>query len=355
MFDAAAGLGTNNPAGICGDETFFEHVHFNFDGNYRLARAWAGMIARLLPPGAPTGGTGRDWLSQALCEDRLGLTDWNRMLIVSDEMQRRQKPPLSSQSNNGREMERLSNELKVLQRQADGAAAARARSLYLEDIQRDPDDFVLLFDFADFLEAMKDWKGGAALWKQAQALLPQYHVGYFQEGRMLEQEGQLDEAESAFRRTVELYPRMTAAWYELSNIHTSEGKYEAALQECERALSLEPEHRTAYLCLGNVLSRMNRPSAAIEQFRKAIQIGPDHWDAHLALAGELSRAGRMAEATSEFEEVVRLRPDHIEDHLDLGRILMQQGLRDWAKQQFQEVLRLDPDNPAARQGLGSLQ
>jgi len=355
LFDAAAALAGNSPAEICGDETFFEHVHFNFDGNYRLARAWAGMIAPLLPESSHAKRTGRDWLPQAICEQRLALTDWNRMLTISEEVRRRQKPPLSSQINNGRELEILSNELELLRRQTDRAAAARARSLYLDDIQRDPDDFLLLFNFGDFLEAIGDWKDAAAVWKQAQALLPQYYLFYFQEGRMLEHEGQLDEAESAFRRTVALYPRMTAAWFELSNIHTSEGKYEPALQECERALSLEPEQPAFYICLGKVLSRMKRPSAAIEQFRKAIQIRPDYWDAHLMLAGELSRAGQLAGATSEFEEVVRLRPDHIQAHLDLGRILIQEGLRDRAKQQFQEVLRLDPDNQTARQSLGSLQ
>ncbi len=290
LFDAAAALAAGSPGDICGDETFLEHVHFNFDGNYRLARAWAGLMAPLLPESSHPKRTGRDWLSQAICEQRLALTDWSRMLIVSEELRRRLKPPLNNQANNGREMEVLSNEFDLLQRQADGAAAARARSLFLDDIQRDPDDFLLLINFGDFLEQMKDWKDAAAVWKQAQALMPQYYLYYFQEGRMLENEGQLDEAESAFRRTVALYPRMTAAWFELSNIHTSEGKYEPALQECERAVSLQPEQPTFFICLGTLLARMNRHSAAIEQYRKAIQIEPDHWDVHLALAVELSRA-----------------------------------------------------------------
>jgi tetratricopeptide (TPR) repeat protein len=310
LFDAAVALGANSPAGVCGDETFFEHVHFNFDGNYRLARAWAGMIAPLLPPGVSAKRTGRDWLAQSSCEDRVALTDWNRMLTVSEVMQRRRQPPLSSQADNARELESLSDQLDFLRRRADGPAAARARALYLQDIQRDPDDYLLRFDFCDFLEGMKDWKEAEAQWRQVQELLPQYYLGYFQEGRVLEREGLLDEAESAFRRTVALYPRMTAAWLELSNIHTSEGKYEPALDECERALSLEPEQPAFYVCLGKILSRMNRPAAAVEQIRKAIQIRPDYWDAHLALAGELSRAGQKAGAIREFEEVIRLDPDN---------------------------------------------
>jgi tetratricopeptide (TPR) repeat protein len=355
LFDAADALAAGNPADICGDETFFEHVHFNFDGNYRLARAWAGVIAPLLPKTITGKSTGMEWLSQADSEERLALTDWNRMFTVSEVMRRRRQPPLSGQANNDQELERLSDELKVLQRQADGPAAVRARSLYLEDIQREPDDYQLCYNYGDFLEATGDWKNGAALWKEVQALLPRYYLGYLQEGRMLEHEGQLDEAEAVFRQTVALHPATTAAWYELSNIHASEKKYEPALQECERALILEPQQPAFYVCLGTLFSRMNLPSDAIAEFHKAIEIRPDFADAFLALARELARAGLRAEATTEFEEAVRLRPDHLQSRLDLGQILLQQGLSEQARQQFQEALRIDPDNLTARQRLATMQ
>ena len=371
FLDAAAALAADSPAQICGDETFFEHVHSNFDGNYRLARAWAAMIAPLLPPSVgrdsvePSNSlphsVGRDsvepsnWLSQPLCEQRLALTDWNRLLTLSEVIRRRQQPPLSSQANNARELESLTNALQLLRRQASASAAAQARSLYLDDIQRDPDDYLLRFNFADFLETTGDWKDAAAVWKQVQALLPQYYLGYLQEGRMLERLGQLDQAESALRQTVALCPGMTTAWFELSNIHASEGKYQPALQECQRALSLEPGQPAFYAGLGTLFSSMNRPADAIEQFHNAIQIRADYWDAHLALARQFSLSGRLAEATAEFEHVIRLRPDYIQAHLDFGQILVQRGLRDQARQQFQEVLRLDPGNHSARAGLDSLQ
>ena len=44
LCDAASALADESPAGICGQESFFEHVHLCFDGNYRLARAWAFQV-----------------------------------------------------------------------------------------------------------------------------------------------------------------------------------------------------------------------------------------------------------------------------------------------------------------------
>jgi len=69
------------PGGICGEETFYEHVHFNFDGNYLLARAWAEAIAPSLPP-TFTNHISTEWASQAVCEQRLVLTDWNRAAVL---------------------------------------------------------------------------------------------------------------------------------------------------------------------------------------------------------------------------------------------------------------------------------
>jgi hypothetical protein len=54
FFDANGYFATNSPGAIPGDDFFYEHVHFNFDGNYRLALGWATQVATLLnsPPKA---------------------------------------------------------------------------------------------------------------------------------------------------------------------------------------------------------------------------------------------------------------------------------------------------------------
>ena len=44
LCDAAGVLAAAAPEGVTGEESFYEHVHLNFDGNYLLARAWAGQI-----------------------------------------------------------------------------------------------------------------------------------------------------------------------------------------------------------------------------------------------------------------------------------------------------------------------
>ena len=47
LSDVAADLATNSLVGVPGQESFYEHVHFNFNGNYRLARIWAEQAVQL--------------------------------------------------------------------------------------------------------------------------------------------------------------------------------------------------------------------------------------------------------------------------------------------------------------------
>ncbi len=313
--DAAAILASNTPAGVCGDETFFEHVHFNFDGNYRLGRLWAAAVAS-----AEHWNSNGAWASQVDCEAALALTDWNRMMTLGEIFRRRHRPPLDSQVNNAEELSALTNASGIVRARLSAAAAERARTIYLQDIQRKPDDHLLRFNYADFLEATRKWADAASVWHETESILPGYYLCFSQEGRMLEKAGRLDEAAAAFRQCLKLRPRSAVAWFELSNIDASKGKFKEALGECDRAAKLEPSEAAFILCKGKLFGKMNQPADAVGQFREAI----------------------------------RMRPELADAHMELGKALALQGARDEARQQFEEVMRLDPNNSVAREMLAAI-
>ena len=155
LCDAAGALAAANPVGICGEEAFYEHVHLSFDGNYRLARAWAAQAEHLLPPQTQAAAAA-DWAAQELAERRLGLTDWNRCNVIDEVLRRLGRPPLSGQSNNRRRAEALQSWQRDLHAKMNAAMAAQARGVYQEALSRTPDDHYLHEVFADFLEAVGD-------------------------------------------------------------------------------------------------------------------------------------------------------------------------------------------------------
>ena len=79
--------GDNSPGGIPGQESFYEHVQLTFDGNYLLARAWAGEVERFMPA-AMTNHAAAHWASQETCEHPMALTDWNRGNVIEELIRR---------------------------------------------------------------------------------------------------------------------------------------------------------------------------------------------------------------------------------------------------------------------------
>ncbi len=350
LFDAAAMFETN-PTGVCSQPLFYEHVHLNFDGNYRLALAWAGQVEHFLPAAIGNRAAG-NWASQATCERRLGLTDWNRRLVINTVAQRLHQPPLSSQFDNARRLQALESEMKELRLRMDAAAATKAREIYVDALQRAPDDYLLHENFAQFLESTGDFKQATAEWRQAHELSPRNPFAFYQAGRLLAQQSQWAEAQAALAQAVVLHPRYLEAWLELGSVLLAEGKFELALKNYGRARRLQPNDPRVHFEMGRAFSLLQRSPESLASFRRALQLRPDYWEAHYALGGELALHDKILEAKSEFEQAIGLQPDYPPAHFNLGVALMKLRQLDEASRQFEETLRLEPTDRFALECLG---
>ncbi len=345
VFGDAVGLASSNsPAGIPGAEWFYEHVHLNCDGNYRLALAWAPQVARFLPASL-TNGTAAHWASQAICERRLGLTDWNRISVLEDMLGRLSQPPFTAQSTHPAQMDALRAQVRQLRSSLSRPAADQAKRLYQEDLAAYPNDHRLHENFAEFLEMTGELEPAAAEWKRVTELIPQHHLAYFQSGRLLRRLGRLDEARSWMDKALALRPDLAEGWLELGNISALQGKPEEALREYARERALVPQDYRVYYHTGKALSKLHRGDEAMQNFRRALELRPNFWEARYALGEELAFAHQTAEAGREFAAVIREQPDYPLARLNLGVAMVQLGDFDGALLQFQEAQRLDPQNP----------
>ncbi|HEY5910293.1 MAG TPA: tetratricopeptide repeat protein [Verrucomicrobiae bacterium] len=348
MFDAAALFAGHSPDGIPGREAFYEHVHLNSDGNYLLAQAWAGLVEHFLPATVANRASG-GWASQALCEQRLGLTDWNRYAVLEDVMRRLAEAPFTNQLNHTQRRETIRAELQSLRERMDASAAAKAQELYLDALKRQPSDHRLHENYAEFLEARGEFAGAAAEWEQVRELLPHHHVAYFQAGRLDLRLGKLPESGERLSQAVTLRPDLGEGWLELGRLHAAEAKLDVALADFERARQLMPQDARVFYFIGQALSKLNRRQEAIASFRRALQLRPNYWEARYALGEVLAFDGQGPEAHRMFEEVIRQKPDHAMAHFNLGVALWQEGRKEEALARFEECARLDPSNKLARE------
>ncbi len=348
LFDAAQALATNSPAGISGEDLFFEHVHFTFEGNYLLGLAWAQQMVPMLPPAIRSRMTAA-WATRAACETRLGLTDWNRCSVVMTVAERLHREPFTNQLDNEQRLARLNNQTAQLRHQMTRATADKARADFIAALKGASQDHWLHENYAEFLESIGDSKGAAAEWQQLRALLPQNCFAYYQVGRLLAEQGANAEAEPSLLQAVALRPSFTEAWFTLGNLYLDTGRFDLALNAYEHARKLEPQDAVYYAHAGKALAKLNRRPEAMERYRQAIALKPALAEAHFALGEELAGDNQFAAAEAEYAQVARLQPTNVLAHLYRGVMLARQGRFDPALEQFSETLRLDPANKLAEE------
>jgi tetratricopeptide (TPR) repeat protein len=357
LFLDAARLFASNappPVHLAGDEAFYEHVHFNFAGNYLLGHAWAEEVARRLPAERTTHQR-ESWASQAECEQQLALTDWNRASVLEDMELRLQQAPFTGQLNNTQRLASIRRQIADFRRNRDTNAIASARRTYQQALAGQPADYFLHENFAEFLEAIGRLRDATAEWEQVRSLIPHHHLGYFHTGRLLALQGNYRDGKTNLLVALKLRPDLGDGWFELGKADAAMDQPAAALEELQNAAKLLPNDARICYHMGKVLSKLDRRKEALAQLRQAVRLRPDSWQARYGLGEELAFAGRNQEALEQFQEVLRRNPRHVAAHLNMGVALFKLGRIEEAKAQFEQTLRIEPQNRAAQGYLEQLQ
>lgn len=346
LCDAVQALNNASPDGISGEELFYEHVHLNPNGNYALALAWAGQVEKLLPPTLKRAAR-TSWISQTECDQLLGLTDWNRVTILGQILERMERPPFNGQSGSIQRLARLRGEMDELRQRLTDGAAAQAQEIYLQALRRAPENFRLHENYAQFLEARHELQPAIAERKKVCELLPCYYFPYYALGVDLKDAGALAEARKTLLKAAELKPDEGEVWLQLGTVDARQGEWGSAQQELKAARRFSPEDPKVPLFMGEVLWKLDRRGEALASLREAVRLNPSDWQPHYRLASDLAQEGNFSDAAREYQEALRLEPANIKTKLGLAAALLNLGHEPEALQQLNEVLKLEPTNQTA--------
>ena len=244
FLDAEAILASPRSDPLPGEESFYEHVHLNFEGNYRLAQTLAEKVSSRLPT-TVVGHQKGEWAGRELCAQDLGLTDWNRFTVLEEIARRLADPPFTQQLNHAHQLEKLAGELAECRRGMEPSAAESARRIYQEALQKDPQDHWLHHNYAEFLTGIGDLAAATEQMRAVRDLTPQHHAAHFQLGRLLSRQERFPEAATEFEEVIRLQPEYAEAHLNLGIALGRQGRFEAALGQFQTVLRLEPRNARA--------------------------------------------------------------------------------------------------------------
>jgi tetratricopeptide (TPR) repeat protein len=222
--------------GICGEELFLEHVHYNFHGNYLLAASMLPILDSLLAVPVVDPRT----ISEAECRERLAFTSWEAFSIDREVYDRLTKPPFTGQEDNLRRAQAFKQEMHRL-----AALAADSGQSIIAGYQR-----------AASLEP-RDWR--------INDLLGNY---------LLRKNRNAVAAEQAFRMVLDTLPHDQFACNNLAIALERQGRTDEAIGYYRKAILIDPLFIDPYINMADDLVLSSRIDEAEQCLKQALRINP---------------------------------------------------------------------------------
>jgi len=332
---------------IAGNTIFFEHVHFNFNGNYRLTRLLLDRIETALPQLRGSSGT-KAVLGQQECAAMLAMTPVDESGMAAKMAETMSHPPFTNQLNNKQRV----SELRI---QADrGTAIASTPGSYQNDcrtyetaLQKFPEDWILHRRFGNLLLNGGESRKAAVHLEIALGLYPGEPLLYEDLGFANFLDNRLNEAIVLYRKAIVLSPQYAQAHSNLALALAGQKQFQEAVAEYEKALQINPNYFEAHINYAALLSKIGRNEDAIEEYRKAIHINPQDAMVHYGLAMILVNSARIFEGIDEYREALKNNPRLTEAHVNLGSALAGQGHIDEALYHFRKAVEINPKDAIA--------
>ena len=143
-------------------------------------------------------------------------------------------------------------------------------------------------------------------------------------GLVLEKEGRLHEAESAYQEALRLNPSYSEAQSNLGNVWRSQGKLKEAAQAFQTVIQITPSSVEAHNNLGVVLKELGDLHKAIDEYRAALTLNPGHAEALNNLGVALKEQGKLEEAKISFQQALSHKPHYANAQYHLGLVYLWQ-------------------------------
>ncbi len=179
--------------------------------------------------------------------------------------------------------------------------------------------------------------------------------GHYMVGLAAWKAGVLPQAETSFKRALEIDSSHVKTLINLSRVLLDDGRPEDALDHVQRVIEIAPESVDGLRLLGRANDDLGNPDEAIEAYVRAITLDPeDAWSMN-NLGLILIRQERFQEALRPLARAVEIRNDIPVFFNNLGIALERTDHGRGAADAYQRAVELDPVYEKAQQNLARAQ
>jgi tetratricopeptide (TPR) repeat protein len=241
LIDVEKQLRRSHP--LPGDDLFYEHVHFTFEGNYEVADAiveplqavMASRFAHVARNDAPLPGVDE-------CGEALGLSDLYRMDMAVAMSAMMDEPPFTFQFDFEERSRRRHEALRMRERQLpERQTIDSAYRTVVRALGERPEDLAIMMHTID----------------------------------LISRRGETHKAVAMYEQLIQVIPNASPMRCSLVRLLIELGEYDRAMQQLRTAGRLDPGDPWIFFAIGNVLEHRGRMNDAIDQYRSVIRRFPD--------------------------------------------------------------------------------
>jgi len=170
---------------------------------------------------------------------------------------------------------------------------------------------------------------------------------HFNQARTFHEQGQLVNAETAYRRALSIEPQNPEALNGLAGVLEDRGELKAASYILEGLCERFTQHEALHFNLATLCVQLGEPKKAICTFETVVSLNPTDWESWLALGDALRHEERFDAALKAYQQVVAIQPRHSESFNSLGVVALALGNVAQAVEAFRACLAIKPNHAAA--------
>jgi len=175
-----------------------------------------------------------------------------------------------------------------------------------------------------------------------------------EEAVALHQSGQLDLAETQYKKLLNYLPNNPSLLTNLGTIALQKGRLEDGVRIIEASLKIEPNQINALNNLGTALQGINRPDEALASYDRAIALNPGYADVFSDRGNVLRDLKRLDEALASYDSAIALNPGYADAYYNRGVTLQDLKRLDEALASFDHAIALNLDYAEAYSNRGNV-